>query len=436
MTEEKNFNLTEEIDLKQIISVLNKWKKVIILITLVSVLTSIVISTYILEPIYQSNSMLMVTTTSDKQTPAGAGGGDDLESLISTVSRIPQLTMNTYVNQIKSEILLKRVADKLALDPNAYTPTALSSIITASAINESNLIELKVTHKDPVMAARINNAISDQYLELISENNMEQMTKSVGFLETERQKVEQELDKVLEELKSFESQPGGVAFQEQQFNTKNQDLSKYQSMLNEVRIELRQAEAGAQRLEQELASTPKTIMVPVRDANQPGYLAEEPNPVYISLTQEYVARTTKVSESIAKLEVIGSIVEQIRGEVDSIQRALVERKAEKEKLESEKTRLTNARNLLADKVSQTQIAKSIDLGDTSMVVVSPAMIPSNPIKPNKTLNVAIAFVLGLTMAVFVAFLMEYMDNTVKNSQDVTDKLNVPLLGTIPHVDSK
>jgi succinoglycan biosynthesis transport protein ExoP len=434
---DKNFNITEEIDLMQILKVLNKWKKVIALITMASVLTSIVISYFVLTPVFQSNSLLLVTTTSsEKQAPSGITNGDDLESLISTVSRIPQLTMNTYVNQIKSEILLKRVAEKLYLDPNAYTPGALASIITATAIKDSNLIELQVLHNDPAIATKINNTISEQYLELISENNMAQMTKSVGFLDIERQKVEKELDEVLENLKNFESQPGGVAFQEQQFNTKNQDLSKYQSLINEVRIELRQAEAGANRLERDLAATPKTIMVPVRDSGQPGYIAEESNPVYVNLYQEYTARTTKISESLAKLEAMESIVGQIRGEVDSIQRAMVERKAEMEKLEAEKARLVNARNLLADKVAQTQIAKSIDLGDTSIVVVSPAMVPSSPVKPNKTLNVAIAFVLGLTAAVFVAFLMEYMDNTIKGPQDVTEKLDLPLLGTIPFVEPR
>ncbi len=244
------------------------------------------------------------------------------------------------------------------------------------------------------------------------------------------------MDLVTEKLKNFESQPGGVAFLEQQFNTKNQDLSKYQSMLHEVKIELRQAEAGAAQLERELANTPKTIMVPVIGDSQSGYMTEEPNPVYVNLSQEYAARTTKVSEAIAKLNTIESIIGQIRGEVDRIQKDLTERKVEKEKLESEKTRLDNARKLLAEKVTQTQIARSIDLGDTAISIVSPAMVPSNPVKPNKLLNMAIAFVLGLMIAVFVAYIIEYLDNTIKNSQDVINKLNAPLLGVIPHVYAK
>ncbi len=426
---------SDEIDLRHIFRVLSKWKKVIALITLASVLTSVVLSFFVLEPVYESKAMLLVTRTSDKERVVTTG--DNLESLISTISRIPQLTMNTYVNQLKSEILLQRVADRLSLDPKAYNPAVLSSITTATALKDSNLIDLKVRHNDPVMAARIANTISEQYLELISEKNQAQMTKSVGFLETQREKVEKELDEVLEKLKEFESRPGGVAFLEQQFNTRNQDLSRYQSMLNETLVDLRQAQAGARRLEEELSKTPKTIPVKkVREGSSPEYITEEANPVYASLSQEYAAKTTRISEAMARIEVMESIIGQVRQEVDQIQKALVERKAEREKLEAHKARLVNARNLLAEKVTQTQIAKSIDLGETSIVVVSPAMIPSGPIKPNKQLNMAVAFVLGLMMAVFTAFLMEYLDNTVKNPRDVTDKLKVPFLGSIPQVAVK
>lgn len=434
MSEQELMN-SEEIDLRHIFKVLNKWKKAIALITLASVLTSLLVSLFLLKPVYESKAMLLVTRVSDKERVVSTS--DNLESLISSVSRIPQLTMNTYVNQLKSELLLQKVTDKLALDPKVYNPAALSGITTATALKDSNLIELRVRHNDPIMASRIANTISEQYLELISEKNQAQMTKSVGFLETQREKVEKELDQLLEKMKEFESRPGGVAFLEQQFNTKNQDLSKYQSMLNDSVMELRQAEAGARRLEEEMGKTPQTIQVrTTKEGNTAEFTSGEANPVYVNLSQEYTAKTTKIAEATARINVMESIISQIRQEVDDTQKALVERKAEREKLESQKARLVNARNLLADKVTQTQIASSIDLGDTSMAIISPAMVPSGPIKPNKQLNMAVAFVLGLMMAVFVAFLMEYLDNTIKLPRDVEDKLSVPLLGSIPQVSAR
>lgn len=424
---------TEEIDLRQVVKVLAKWRMVIALITIFAVAVSAVLSFFVLKPVYESNAMLLVTRSADRERVVS--NSDNLESLISTVSRIPQMTMNTYVNQLKSDVLFQKVAEKLALDSRSYP--MLANATTATALKDTNLIELKVQHNDPVMAARINNTISEQYLQLISENNQEQMTKSVGYLEAERQKVEKELEEILEKLKAFESQPGGVAFLEQQFTTKNQDLSKYQSMLNEARMEMAQAEAGMLQVKEELDKVPETIQVKkIPDEDAAGYTAEEVNPVYVSLSQDYAAKVTKMAEIQAKVAVMESIIGQIRQEVDSIQKQLVEKRSEREKLDAERNRLSNARNLLADEVTETQIAKSIDLGDTSVMVISPAMVPSHPVKPNKTLNMAVALLLGLVMAVAVAFLMEYLDNTVKNPKDVADKLDVPLLGAIPYVGGK
>lgn len=53
-----------------------------------------------------------------------------------------------------------------------------------------------------------------------------------------------------------------------------------------------------------------------------------------------------------------------------------------------------------------------------------------PVKPNKKLNIAIAFFLGLMVSVGISFLLEYMDSTVKTSEDVKRYLDLPVLGVI------
>lgn len=58
-------------------------------------------------------------------------------------------------------------------------------------------------------------------------------------------------------------------------------------------------------------------------------------------------------------------------------------------------------------------------------------LPKSPVKPRKTLNIAIAFVLGLMVSVGLSFLLEYMDSTLKTSEDVKKYLDLPVLGTIP-----
>lgn len=69
-------------------------------------------------------------------------------------------------------------------------------------------------------------------------------------------------------------------------------------------------------------------------------------------------------------------------------------------------------------------------------ILSPAITASNPspVSPNKKLNIAIALVLGLMVGIGLAFLLEYLDNTVKTESDIEKRLNVPVIGVISHID--
>nr|WP_302328545.1 GNVR domain-containing protein [Salirhabdus salicampi] len=58
----------------------------------------------------------------------------------------------------------------------------------------------------------------------------------------------------------------------------------------------------------------------------------------------------------------------------------------------------------------------------------------SPIKPKPTLNIAIAMVLGLMVGVGLAFLLEYLDNTVKTEDDVEKKLGLPVLGVVSSIE--
>ncbi|WP_416145283.1 YveK family protein [Planococcus koreensis] len=71
-------------------------------------------------------------------------------------------------------------------------------------------------------------------------------------------------------------------------------------------------------------------------------------------------------------------------------------------------------------------------------VLSPAVLKSNPspVAPTPILNMAIAAVVGLMLGVGIAFLLEYLDTTMKNDQDIEDILGIPLLGVISPIQEK
>ena len=73
----------------------------------------------------------------------------------------------------------------------------------------------------------------------------------------------------------------------------------------------------------------------------------------------------------------------------------------------------------------------------NVTVLSKAEVAENqsPIKPRPMLNVAIAFVVGVMAAVGLAFLLEYLDNTVKK-EDVENLLGLPVLGIVARMDEE
>ena len=69
-------------------------------------------------------------------------------------------------------------------------------------------------------------------------------------------------------------------------------------------------------------------------------------------------------------------------------------------------------------------------------IIDRAVVPENPVSPRKLLNMAIGAVLGFMAGVFLTFLLEYLDNTIKTPKDVERVLNLPVLGTIPDIGLK
>lgn len=67
----------------------------------------------------------------------------------------------------------------------------------------------------------------------------------------------------------------------------------------------------------------------------------------------------------------------------------------------------------------------------SVQVIDYAKIPKDPVKPRPLLNIIIAGFLGIMIGLFVIFLMEYMDNTIKTPLDIEKHIGLPVIGVIP-----
>ncbi len=423
-----------EIDLRQLLMVLKKWARLIIIMTLLSGLAAYLISTYILTPIYQAKTLLMVTQATEKLQTSASSQGEDLSDVVESVARIPVWTMSTYMGQLKSEALMKRIIDKLDL---SVSPGGLAGMIEASVVKDSNLIEVKVNHPDPETTARIANTLSVEYLQLMTDKNQQQMSRSVAFLEEQKSITNNDLKAAEDKLKEFKSQPRGVAVLEAEFDSLKNDLDSFNSRLKMSYIEIEQLYSGVTLLEQELAKTPATISREEwSDVSGGVVYTGDVNPLYISISEQLSAKRALLAEKQGENAGLQMMLNSIDDELDALQSEMAEKTMEQDRLQREVERLRETSATLTQKETETQIAKSIDLGDTSVMVISEASIPGSPVKPNTMMNIAIAMLLGLMLFTLLAFLLEYLDNTLKTPEDIDREMALPTLGIIPRMDKK
>ncbi|AOM13971.1 MULTISPECIES: YveK family protein [Bacillus cereus group] len=92
-------------------------------------------------------------------------------------------------------------------------------------------------------------------------------------------------------------------------------------------------------------------------------------------------------------------------------------------------------NATAD-VFKGEVAKIMNVDNVTVLSKAEVAENQSPIKPAPMLNVAIAFSVGLIVSVGLAFLLEYLDNTVKKEEDVENLLGLPVLGIVARMDEE
>lgn len=84
---------------------------------------------------------------------------------------------------------------------------------------------------------------------------------------------------------------------------------------------------------------------------------------------------------------------------------------------------------------KSQVQKVMNVNNVS--ILSPATIStsSSPVKPKPSINLAIAFVVGLMVSIGLAFLLDYLDSTIKTEEDIEQILGLPVLGAVSRMNS-
>jgi capsular polysaccharide biosynthesis protein len=87
-------------------------------------------------------------------------------------------------------------------------------------------------------------------------------------------------------------------------------------------------------------------------------------------------------------------------------------------------------------VFQENIKSIMNVDNVSILAKANVGTKQSPVKPKPLMNIAIALVVGLMAGIGLAFLLEYLDNTVKNEQDIEKLLELPVLGVIGSIEDQ
>lgn len=146
--------MEETISLKELFLTLKKRLSLIIIITAVATATSGIVSYFLLTPIYQSSTQILVNQSKNDQQQIYNSG--ELQANLQLI--------NTYNVIIKSPAILDKVIEKEELD---MTASELNELVTVSSEQNSQVVNVAVQNEDPKKAADIANIIAATFQEEI-----------------------------------------------------------------------------------------------------------------------------------------------------------------------------------------------------------------------------------------------------------------------------
>lgn len=154
----------EEIDLMELINIFWNKKVLIILVTIIFIIAGVIYTLAFTTPMYSSSTTLVLAMSSES---------DDSNSITTTDITLNSNLVSTYSQIIESNEVLREVISNLKIDENEEN---LRKNIDVSSVEDTEVIEITVSHESAVYAARIANEIasvfSDKVQEIYNINNV------------------------------------------------------------------------------------------------------------------------------------------------------------------------------------------------------------------------------------------------------------------------
>lgn len=167
-----------------------------------------------------------------------------------------------------------------------------------------------------------------------------------------------------------------------------------------------------------------------------------------SRTEREVTETIERDQKKLEKDAVGGALVMLKSQLDAairregqLRAAYIDEAASAKVQGEAETRLTTlkreietSRGLL-DTLTQRQ--KEQELANNSgrpdnIKITSTAIKPTGPIGPQRTRNILVAFLVSLAAGIGLAFLLDYLDDSIRSSDDIGRHLGLPTLALIPH----
>ncbi len=342
-------------------------------------------------------------------------------------------------------------------NPNeAYAFTVLGGL-SVNPVEETRLVEVSYRSPYPQLAADVVNAVVDEFINYSIEMRYEATQQASEFLNDQIAQLRSELSLKEREIQRYgeEKELLYLSDKESSVVSKFGDLN---SALTQAQIERIKAESAYLELKGlEVDSLPQYISNPVIQSIKTEY-----NQLLNTYQEKLKTFKPSYPEMVSLSARIDSIRDQLKDEIQkAVEAAESDYKAalkEESKLKglleeqrksviemnnnsilynSLKIEIENKRNLLNSllaRQNETLVSARLrGLKSSNMKIIDRALVPRAPYYPNKSRSLMMGLLLGLFLGAGLAFLADYVDNTIKEPEEAERLIELPSLGVIPFV---
>jgi capsular exopolysaccharide synthesis family protein len=374
-------------DIRKLFSIFKRWIWLLVLGALIAGGVGYYISNQE-TPMYQSSTRFVILRA--------ATTGYDYYAYIDF-----QQLIQTYSQLLSTDALLDQASEELG-----YSARGVSA--NATQIGDTQFMRLTVTHSDPVKAAEIANVLVKV---LIDQN---EQLQSVRYETTERN-MQLRADQALEQIELLQQKIDQLS------------SASVQEQLTQVETEIEALQDQVIVLETEINELETRI-----DEFSPLFATEE------QLAQ-HEANRSKLAELRAQLNQLTpvlSLYQQIYTNLTVLGRAPDGSISTSIELSQLQTNLNLYQQIYINSISSLEALNLTRAQNAPNVIqVEPARVPRSPISPRPMQDAALYGAVGLLAMGGIAFLIEYLDDTIKTPDDVKEVLGLPVIGLVADMDS-